>query len=288
MTPRQAPAGFATLVEDDIIVDGVRLAFSVQGEGDPVVFVHGTPSHSFLWRNIAPRVRDAGFQTVVYDLLGFGRSERPLGRDTSVAAQADLLPALLDALGIESANIIAHDIGGAVGQILAVRRPRRIRKLMMIDTVTYDSWPSQTWRRIIRDSGDLRYVNDEDEFSSMLSRQLRMTVSDPESMNDAILRNYLLPHDGVTGRASFFTHQVKHYDSRYTQEISSQLPALTMPVRIVWGEDDLWQPVSYAERLCRDIPGAQLSIVSKAGHFLPEDAPDQLTQEILDFLGSAS
>lgn len=288
MTRRQAPAGIATLVEEDIIVDGVRLAYSVQGEGDPVVFVHGTPSHSFLWRNIAPRVRDAGFQTVVYDLLGFGRSERPLGRDTSVAAQADLLPVLLDALGIESANVIAHDIGGAVGQILAVRRPERVRKLMVIDTVTYDSWPSDTWRRIIRDNEDLRYVHDEEEFSSMLSRQLRMTVSDPESMNDAILRSYLLPHDGVIGRASFFTHQVKHYDSRYTLEISSQLSSLTMPVRVVWGEEDLWQPISYAERLCRDIPGAQLSIVSNAGHFLPEDAPDQLTEEILDFLGSAS
>ncbi|MEO3830152.1 alpha/beta hydrolase [Actinomadura sp. B10D3] len=288
MTPRRAPAGFATLAGDDIIVDGARLAFSMQGEGDPVVFVHGTPSHSYLWRNIAPRVRDAGFQTVVYDLLGFGRSERPLGRDTSVAAQADLLPAMLDVLGIGSATIIAHDIGGAIGQILAVHRPERVRKLMMIDTVTYDSWPSETWRRIIRDNDDLRYVRDEGEFSAMLSRQLRMTVSDPESMNETILRNYLLPHDGVAGRGSFFTHQVRHYDSRYTQEISSQLPSLTMPVRVVWGENDLWQPVSYAERLCRDIPGAQLSIIPEAGHFLPEDAPERLTEQILDFLDNTA
>ena len=59
-------------------------------------------------------------------------------------------------------------------------------------------------------------------------------------------------------------------------------------MRVVWGADDLWQPVSYAERLCGDIPGAELSILANAGHFLPEDAPDALTAEILAFLPNAS
>jgi pimeloyl-ACP methyl ester carboxylesterase len=284
----RASDDFATLTDDNALVDGARLAYSDHGEGDPVVFVHGTPSHSFLWRNIAPRVQDAGFRTVVYDLLGFGRSERPRQRDTSVAAQADLLPALLDTLGIESANIVAHDIGGAIGQILAVRDPDRVRKLMLVDTVTYDSWPSETWRRIVHDNQDLRYIHEAEAFTTMLGRQLRMTVSDPASMNDEILQNYLAPHQGVAGRASFFAHQVSHYDSRYTQEISGDLSSLRMPVRVVWGADDLWQPVSYAERLCRDISGAELSVVPNAGHFLPEDAPDELTRKILDFLGRTS
>jgi pimeloyl-ACP methyl ester carboxylesterase len=59
-----------------------------------------------------------------------------------------------------------------------------------------------------------------------------------------------------------------------------------MPVRIVWGENDLWQPVSYAQRLSRDIPYADLSVVPGAGHFLPEDAPSELAAEILDFIGA--
>jgi pimeloyl-ACP methyl ester carboxylesterase len=148
-----------------------------------------------------PPTKGRGYRTIVYDLLGFGRSERPRGRDTSVAAQAELLPKLLDTLGIEAAHIVAHDIGGAIGQILAVRYPDRIRTLMLIDTVTYDSWPSETWQRVIRENGDLRYLHDGGDFVQMLSRQLRMTVSNPESMNDETLRNYLMPHDGVTGRA---------------------------------------------------------------------------------------
>jgi pimeloyl-ACP methyl ester carboxylesterase len=284
----QTAAGFETLTDSDALVDGVRLAYTDHGDGEPVVLIHGTPSHSYLWRNIAPRVRDAGYRTVVYDLLGFGRSERPIGRDTSVTAQADVLVGLLDQLLIDSAHIVAHDIGGAIGQILAVRYPERVRRLMLIDTVTYDSWPSDTWRKIIRDNDDSRYVHQADDFSAMLSRQLRMTVTNPNSMNDEILRNYLSPHDGAAGRASFFTHQVSHYDSRHTEQIADQLPSLTLPVRVVWGADDRWQPVSYAERLCGDIPGAELSILANAGHFLPEDAPDALTAEILAFLPNAT
>lgn len=286
MTELRERIDYVTLTDADLVVDGVRLAYADHGGGDPVVFIHGTPSHSFLWRNVTPRVKDGGYRTIVYDLLGFGRSERPRGRDTSVAAQAELIPKLLDTLGIESAHVVAHDIGGAIGQILAVRYPDRVRTLMLIDTVTYDSWPSETWQRIIRENGDLRYVHDGGDFVQMLSRQLRMTVSNPESMDDEALRNYLMPHDGVTGRASFFAHQVSHYDSRYTQEITGDLGSLKMPVRIVWGEDDLWQPVSYAQRLCRDIPFADLSVVPGAGHFLPEDAPSELAAEILDFIGA--
>lgn len=275
---------FATLTDTDVVVDDVRLAYADHGDGEPVVFLHGTPSHSYLWRDVAPQVRAAGFRTVVYDLLGFGRSERPLDRDTSVTAQAELLVGLLDALGIGSAHIVAHDIGGAVGQIVAVGHPERVRTLTLIDTVSYDSWPSQTWQRIIDEDNGFRYVAREQEFEAMLIRQLRMTVGDPESMTAEVIANYLAPHHGFLGRSSFFTHQVSHYDSRHTERITDRLPSLSLPVKVVWGAEDAWQPVHYAERLCRDIPGAELSVIPNAGHFLPEDAPDELTREILEFL----
>ncbi len=284
MTSQQTQGGFATLTDSDVLVGDARLAYALRGDGAPVVLVHGTPSHSYLWRNIEPQVRSAGYQTLVYDLLGFGRSERPMDTDTSVTAQADVLVGLLDALGIESCHIVAHDIGGAIGQIFAVNHPQRVRSLMLIDSVAYDSWPSASWRKIIRDNDNLRYVHQPREFTEMLSRQLRMTVSNPDSMNDEVLQNYLAPHDGTSGRASFFTHQVSHYDSRHTQQIADRLPSLTMPVILVWGADDLWQPIGYAERLCNDIPRAQLKIVPNAGHFLPEDVPDVLARELIDFL----
>ncbi|MFC8878038.1 alpha/beta fold hydrolase [Streptomyces ardesiacus] len=269
----------------DLIVDGARLSYRDCGEGKPVVFVHGTPSYSYEWRNVVPHVEAAGHRAITYDLLGYGRSERPVDRDTSVAAQTDLLAGLLDALDIEQTAIVAHDIGGAIGQRFAIAHPERVRRLMIIDTVSYDSWPSETWSKIIEEQLEEHTRLPQEAFDTLLTRQLEMTVSDgAATMTDDVLHAYLAPHRSGLGRVSFFEHQVRHYNSRYTEEITDQLGSLTMPVHILWGERDQWQPLTYAHQLAADIPGAHLTVVPGAGHFVMEDAPERVTAEILGFL----
>ncbi len=273
-----------TLLTDHLVVDGVRLAYRDRGEGPPVVFIHGTPSHAYEWRDIMPRIEAEGFRTIAYDLLGYGLSERPVDRDTSVAAQTGLLEHLLDALDIDRADIVAHDIGGAIGLRFAVAHPGRVRRLLLIDSVSYDSWPSPTWRRIIDENLDDFTSMSQDAFDDMLTRQLTMTVADASRMTGDVLQAYLAPHSSPLGRVSFFEHQVRHYDAKYTEEISGRLEHLTMPVRILWGEKDQWQPLHYAKRLSGAIPDATLVTVPEAGHFLMEDAPGRVVEEIRDFL----
>ncbi|MDD7965582.1 alpha/beta fold hydrolase [Actinomycetospora lemnae] len=273
-----------SLLDRHVLVDGVRLAYRDRGEGEPVVFVHGTPSYSHEWRHVVPAVEAAGHRVITYDLLGYGDSERPLDRDTSVAAQTDLLLALLDELGVTHPTLITHDIGGAIGQRVAVLHPGTARRLMLIDTVSYDSWPSETWQEIIRNRHEDDAGMSAQDFEAMMTRQLTMTVADESVMSGAELAAFLAPHRTSIGRTSFFEHQVRHYDSRYTEELTDRLGEIAVPVRIVWGRADRWQPVSYAERLAKDIPGAELVVVDGAGHFLMEDDPDRLTREVLDFL----
>lgn len=273
-----------SFLEQNILVDGVRLRYRDRGEGDPVVFVHGTPSYSYEWRDVVPQVEAAGYRAITYDLLGYGDSERPLDRDTSVGGQTELLVKLLDELGLEQPSLITHDIGGAIGQRIAVHHPDRLRRLMLIDTVSYDSWPSVTWQRIIRERLDSYAAMSGDEFEAMLTRQLKMVVADENDMEGERLRAFLSPHRTAVGRTSFFEHQVRHYDSKYTSELTERLRELTVPVRIVWGRHDKWQPTAYAEQLAADIPGAELVVISDAGHFPMEDAPKRVTREVLDFL----
>ncbi|GAB3114937.1 alpha/beta hydrolase [Streptomyces calidiresistens] len=277
-----------TLLTDNLVVDGVRLAYRDRGRGEPVVFIHGTPSHSHEWRDVVPSVEEAGFRTLTYDLLGYGLSERPVNRDTSVAAQTDLLGRLLDALGVDRVGIVAHDIGGAIAQRFALAHPGRVRRLMIIDSVSHDSWPSPTWRKIIEEHPDGFANMPQDAFDALLTRQLEMTVADETLMAGDVLRAYLAPHRSPLGRVSFFEHQVRHYDSRYTEEIADRLGHLTMPVRIVWGEEDRWQPLHHAKRLAGAIPHAELVVVPGTGHFLMEEAPERVVREIDDFFGSPS
>lgn len=275
-----------SLSDNDIIVDGVRLAYRDRGDGPPVVFLHGTPSYSYEWRDVVPHVEAAGYRTLTYDLLGYGASERPLDRDTSVTAQAALLVELLDELDLARVNLVAHDIGGAIGQRLAIDWPERVHRLLLIDTVSYDSWPSATWRQIIRDNLDDHAAMSAAEFERMLTRQLQMTVSDANRMRGEVLEAYLDPHRSPLGRASFFDHQVRHYDSAHTESLTARLGDLDLPVRILWGGRDQWQPVSYAERLTADIPGAELVVLPEAGHFVMEDDAAAVTREVLDFLAA--
>ena len=275
-----------SLTDNDIIVDGVRLAYRDRGDGPPVVFLHGTPSYSYEWRDVVPHVEAAGYRTLTYDLLGYGASERPLDRDTSVTAQAALLVELLDELDLARVNLVAHDIGGAIGQRLAIDWPERVHRLLLIDTVSYDSWPSATWRQIIRDNLDDHAAMSAAEFERMLTRQLQMTVSDATRMRGEVLEAYLDPHRSPLGRASFFDHQVRHYDSAHTESLTARLGDLDLPVRILWGGRDQWQPVSYAERLTADIPGAELVVLPEAGHFVMEDDAAAVTREVLDFLAA--
>ncbi|MQS07871.1 alpha/beta fold hydrolase [Streptomyces alkaliphilus] len=275
-----------TLLTDSLIVDGVRLAHRDRGRGEPLIFIHGTPSHSYEWRDVVPHIEEAGFRVITYDLLGYGLSERPVNRDTSVAAQTDLLGHLLDALGIDHVGIVAHDIGGAIGQRFALAHPGRVRRLMIIDSVSYDSWPSSTWRKIIDENPDGFTGMSQDAFDALLTRQLKMTVADETLMAGDVLQAYLAPHRSPLGRLSFFEHQVRHYDSKYTEEIGDRLGHLTMPVRIVWGEEDRWQPLHYAKRLADAIPHAELVVVPAGGHFLMEDAPERVVHEIGDFFGA--
>lgn len=274
----------AELVDRDVVVDGVRLAYRDRGSGEPVVFLHGTPSHSFIWRDVVPEVERAGYRVVVFDLLGYGASERPLTRDTSVRGQVEVLRALLQHLGIDQFCLVAHDIGGAVAQLLATAEPWRVRRLMLIDTVSYDSWPSETWQAVIRDHLQDYAAMPAGEFEAMLTRQLRMTVANPDRMSGAVLDAYLAPHRSALGRASFFEHQVRNYDSSPTEQVVPALAQLAMPVRLLWGAQDDWQPLAYAKRLAADIPGSELVVIDNAGHFLMEDQPARVRSEVLDFL----
>lgn len=151
---------------------------------------------------------------------------------------------------------------------------------MLIDPVSYDSWSSETWQEIIRDHLDDHARMSQQEFETRLGRQLAMTLADPERMTGALLDAYLAPHRGSLGRASFFEHQVRRYDARPTMRAAAGLRTLPMPVRVLWGELDRWQPLHYGERLAREIPRAELVTVADAGHFPMEDQPHRVVEEI--------
>src|SRR5215471_13940787 len=130
-------------------IDGLRLPYLDEGEGKPVVFFHGEPTWSFLWRKVIPPVRDAGFRCVAPDYAGFGRSDKPTDLDWySYDRHTELMAALLDELDLRAATAVVHDWGGPIGLRLAVEHPDRIARLVICDTglFTGDQRMTDAWR----------------------------------------------------------------------------------------------------------------------------------------------
>jgi pimeloyl-ACP methyl ester carboxylesterase len=124
-----------------------EIAYEVFGEGPPVVLVHGTPSRSYLWRNVVPALAES-HAVYVYDLLGFGDSERKKDQAVSIAAQARLLGKLIEAWGLKEPAVAGHDIGGGI--VLRAHLLERIHfsRIALLDAVVLTPWGTQALRHV--------------------------------------------------------------------------------------------------------------------------------------------
>lgn len=240
------------LLNEDVLIKGCRIATGVHGSGTPLVLVHGTPAHSVIWQSLVPAFVDAGFHVHLYDLPGFGASERPLTADTSVSAQVGFLLKLLEHWQLEKIHLFGHDIGGAISLRLAFDNPSLLKTLTIADIPSYNSWPSPTWKAMRDNYVDYALPPATEHYRAM-SRQLKMAVFNKHLMTEQRLESYLAPLCGVMGQPSFYQHQVAHYNACYTSDFAEKLPQLQLPVQILWGAEDEWQPVEYGRCLQRDI-----------------------------------
>jgi len=263
-----------SIVPDDTLINGYRVAHGTHGTGEPVVLVHGTPSSSYIWRNVYPKLVDAGYKVHLFDLLGFGLSERPWDQsvDTSVSGQVPILHGLFDEWGLDTAHVVAHDIGGSVGLRFGVFHPDQAETLTVLDSCTFDSWPSARTKQQMADGLDVLIRKPDQEHRDHFREWLLTTVEDKETFDADALKVFLEYISGPVGQASLFQHQISHYDSKHTMEINDDLTGLgERPIQIIWGEKDAWQVTEWAHKLHAAIPGSDLHIVPDAGHFLMED-----------------
>ena len=264
-------------------LSGSRLyyyAAGTRGAGVPVVFVHGFPTSGHLWGDVVS-LMPAGHRIVVVDLLGYGRSDRPLNHPVDVRAHADRLRAVLDELQIDRACIVGHGIGGGIAQSLAVRSPERVSHLGLVDSVAVQHWPTLE-ARLARASLPFTQFLPPDLFLGIVRRDLERGYSDHSHAARSI-DLYLRPFAGAEGRDALVAH-IRALTHGETSEIGSRLSALAIPVAIVWGQHDRVIPVAVARQLAATIPNACLEIVPDARHFVPEEAPRAVADAVAQLL----
>jgi haloalkane dehalogenase len=262
-------------------VDGhdVEMAYYADGpaDGEPVVFLHGVPTWGYLWRGVAPELA-GDYRVVVPDLVGYGNSENREGFDRSIRAQEQALDGLLEALGHDSINLVAHDIGGGAALRFAAHQPERVEKLVCSNVVCYDSWPVEF---IVNLGLPTTAGLSDDELDGKLDFAFADGAhgeADPEFV--AGMKYPWLDRDGgkrALARAAVATN-TNHTTEIPYGEIDADLLCL-------WAEDDRMQPISYGERLADEI-GGEVVRLDEAFHWVPEDRAETYREELRAFLGA--
>jgi pimeloyl-ACP methyl ester carboxylesterase len=238
-----------------------RFALDDQGGGRPVLLVHGFPTSRALWKGVAPRLAAAGLRVLAPDLMGYGDS--PGAEDVGMENQAQWLLELLDERGIGQVSLVAHDVGTAAAQILAVRAPGRVRVLVLMDGVYETEWAMAAVESI-RTWEDAQAAR----LQPVLLRRLRS------------IRDLLSAYAGDEGGRRLI-HAARCLDPRQTAGITARLRQTGVPLHVVWGADDAFLPVEAVARPLADALGARLSIIP-GGHFLPLDAPEAVARLLLE------
>ncbi|WP_373488398.1 alpha/beta fold hydrolase [Blastomonas sp.] len=256
-------------------VDGISMRWHEQGEGIPLILIHGIPTGPELWRHVLPRIK--GARCLVWEMPGYAGSIRAgQDRDISVAKQADYLIAWMTALKIERAVFGGHDLGGGVAQIAAVRHPYRCGGLFLTNAIAYDSWPIPSVKALRATRGAVRHLPNA-ALKMIMATLFRRGHDDAEQAREALEMHF--PYYRDNGGGAALARQVAALDVRDTTAVAPELSGLNIPARIAWGTADQFQKMRFGERLAHDL-SAPLRRIEGGKHFTPEDHPDVIAEEI--------
>ncbi|OMH33111.1 alpha/beta fold hydrolase [Tersicoccus sp. Bi-70] len=260
-------------------VDGHRTSYlTVDRDGPVVLLLHGT-YWSRVWQPVLDGLADAGLRPVAVDFPGMGRSDGELDPQTAaVPALADWVGRFAAALGITGpVGVAGHDIGGGVAQHLAVRGPLDVRRLALVNAVMFDSWPVPGVARF-RDPAVVAATTPED---LLASRREAVTTALGRAATEQLIDDYLEPwHDARVCRS--WMAMAAAADARFTTDLVPALEQSSLPKVLVWGEDDGFQKVEYAERFAAQIPHTGLVRIPGAGHLPMENEPGRVAGALAD------
>lgn len=269
----------AALETAPVTVDGhdLDVAYYDEGSGDPVVFLHGIPTNSFLWRDVISPVA-AERRVIVPDMLGYGQSSMHDGFDRSIRAQEEMIAELLSGLGIESVSLVGHDLGGGVFLRYAAHNPAAVDELVLSNSIAYDSWPIQ----LVTDLGlpETARETSVEGLQAMLDDLFRDTLytDDP---SEEFLAGMKAPWNSEEGVTSVVRNAIATNTSHTTEVDPEEVAAETL---LLWGAEDEFQSIDWAERLRDDIDGAELVGLDRATHWVMEDRPEAYREELRSFL----
>jgi pimeloyl-ACP methyl ester carboxylesterase len=251
--------------------------------GEQIVLIHGFGTSSFLWRGVGPDLAAEGHTAYALDLLGYGESDRPFDADYTLPAQADAVDRALSSLRLARVSLVGIDIGAVVAMLLVLARPARVSRLVMINPPMPEDVPGGDVRTVQRGTARFAFRVGRGVLgvAPLLTPLLEQSVAEPESMPPRLVARYLAPFVGAEGVSHLLTlaRSIRREDLE-----GLDAGRITVPSMIVWGEKEPWLDAKVPEQLRAAIPGCTIVRLPEVGRLVPEEASEQLTRVLLDFI----
>ena len=268
-------------------IDGVNLHYVDEGEGPPILLFHGEPTWSYLYRKMIPPLVEAGFRCVAPDLMGFGMSDKPSSEsEYTLRRHVELMAGLVESLKLEGVTIVGQDWGGPIGLRYAIDHQSNVKALVILNTLI-DVKKLPLFFRVMFAGGG---------FSSFLSRRLdllrkltfrvgfrRPVAKDAKAM-------YKMPHSKASARGGVaaFPKMVpgneRHENANYVAEIAETLKTWDIPVLVCFSDKDIAFKPDEGRAIAELVPNGRFHLIQGAGHFLQEDAGEEIVEHIVPFL----
>lgn len=255
-----------------------------EGVGDPILFLHGNPTWSFLYRGIIIRLKPR-FRCIALDYPGFGLSVRPNGYGYTPGEQAGIVRDFVRHLGLERLTVMGQDWGGPIGLRVAVDELPRLRALVMGNTWYWpvEDWQAKGFSYVLSMAPMQKLIVDKNLF---VEKIMPLGVKHP--LADEVMHHYreALPTPGSRVGVAEFPRQIVNATAWLGDlEDAVREKLSNVPLLLTWGVHDVAFTKRYMERFREDFRVARVQRLD-AKHFIQEDAPGEIAAAIADFLGS--
>jgi len=279
-----------------ITIDGHEIHYVEEGQGDPILFIHGNPTSSYIWRNILPRVaRETGRRGIALDLLGFGKSDKP---DVSydLRLHERIVDGFIEKLGLKNIVLVLQDWGGPLGTYYAVHHPGNIQGIALMETFLWNmAWEDfgsfKAGFKLFR--SPVGYLMNQ-VMNVFVNKLLPGAVLNKKNMTEEVMGHYRAPFPTIGSRKAIRTFpqlipiECEPADSlAFIEELGEKLPSLTTPVLWIKAEPGtiITKDSEYHLLMLKQkLPQLVVNDFGPGLHYLQEDDPGKITDLLVGWI----
>lgn len=266
-------------------VQGPKMHYLDEGQGETILFVHGTPSWSFDFRYQIAAL-SSRYRCVAVDHIGFGLSDKPAHFDYSVQNQARILEAFIGHLGLKDITLVVHDFGGPIGFDYALKHPANIKRLLVLNSWLWSAEREPEFRKMkpILKSPLLPFLYKQLNFSPKYL--LPNSFHNQTILSKAIRRQYTGPFSKPSERNGTlaFAKSLLH-DQSWFEGLWQKISILAdKPILFIWGMNDAFVLPKYLEKFAAPFSRKTIAKLERCGHFPQEEKKEEVLEQMRRFL----